>query len=71
MKNGMRKHHTGQFFSKKELAFAQSHNPSPNHVIRIAKQYSSDEVEKLKDGIITFLKNEVLQLRKLVECVVK
>ncbi|MCI0619229.1 hypothetical protein L0244_40180, partial [bacterium] len=69
MKTGMRKHSSGQPFSEKELEFAQSRNPKPHYVIRIAKRYSSDDVEKLKDGIVTFLKAEVLKLRDLVESI--
>ncbi|MGH7456619.1 MAG: hypothetical protein ACRENG_35045, partial [bacterium] len=71
MKNDMRKHSTGQFFSEKELKFAQSRNPNPNYVIRIERRYSADEIEQLKDGIVTFLKAEVLKLRNLVESIVK
>lgn len=71
METGMHKHSSGRFFSKKELAFAQSHNPNPNYAIRIEKRYSADEVDKLEKSAGTFFKNEILELKKLIEFVVK
>jgi hypothetical protein len=71
MKTGKHKHSSGRFFSEKELAFAQSSNPKPNYVIRIEKRYSANEVDKLKKSVVTFFKNEILELKKLVEFVVK
>jgi len=71
MEKGMLKHPSGRFFSEKELECAQRYNKNPNYVIRIEKRYSSDEVEKLRKRVVTFFKNEILELKKLVESVVK
>ena len=71
MKSGALKHASGQFFSKKEIEFAQSKNPNPHYVIRIAKNYLPKEVEALGKKVVPFFKNELLKMKKLVEAVVR
>jgi hypothetical protein len=69
METGIIKHWSGRFFSETEIEFAKNKNPKPNFAMRIAKKYSANEIGKKGKKIFSFLKNEVLKLKKLIQFV--
>jgi len=71
MASGDLRHSSGRMFNDQEISFARERNPRPNFAIRFGQQYAVQQIPKKKNEVVRFFKNEILQMKPLVELVLR